>query len=201
MTNTNFYSPKMLRKSVVELQKYIDNKTDYQEDAVLAAIWELENRAPLNPEIQALKQELEAQNKQFEEEPIAIKNETIALYSFNFIFLFGILFSVFAASILIGLNLIQLKNKPRSRMVLFTGLSYSFLQVYLIELFKITSPFVSIFSSLLGVYLLYYYFLKPELNPKETYQSRSTWQPLLIGMAIALPIAYYLMKAGGVGAL
>ena len=46
MTNTNFYSPKMLRKSVVELQKYIDNKTDYQEDAVLAAIWELEIGPP-----------------------------------------------------------------------------------------------------------------------------------------------------------
>lgn len=200
MTNTNFYSSKMLRKSIAELQKYIDNKSDYQEDAVLAAIWELEKRAALNPKMQALKQELEAQNKQVEAEPIAIKNEAIALYSFNFIFLFGILFSVFAGSILIGLNLVQLKNKPRARLATLSGLSYSFLQVYLIELFKITAPFISIFSSFLGIYLLYYYFLKPELKPEETYQSRSTWQPLLIGMAIALPIAYYLLKAGGVGA-
>lgn len=201
MTNKNFYSSKMLRKTLSELQNYIDNKSDYQEEAVLAAIWELEKRDEFKPDMQALKQELEAPDKDATNQPEAVKNESVALYSLNFIILFGVLFSVFAGSILIGLNLSQLKNKPRARLATFSGLSYSFLQVYLIDYFKITSPFISVFSSLFGIYLLYQYFLKPEIKPDGIYTAKSTWQPLLIALVIALPIAFYIMKSGGSAAL
>ncbi len=201
MVNENFYSKKMHQKSVSELQNYIKNRINYQEDAVIAAIWELENRNEIYPEMQVLKKELEALNNKVNVEPKMVEAKSVALYSFNFIFLFGILFSVFAGSILIGLNLIQLKNKSRARLAIFSGLIYSFIQVYLIEYFKITSPFVSVFTSLLGIYMLNYYFLKPELKPDEIYLPQSTWQPLLIGIAIALPIAYFIMKSGGMAAL
>lgn len=201
MVNENFYSSKMLRKTVAELQKYIENKSDYQEDAVLAAIWELEKRNEFKPEMQTLKQELEAQNTEAINQPETVKNESVALYSFNFIILFGVLFSVFAGSILIGLNLGQLKNNPRARLATLSGLSYSFLQVYAIDYFKVTSPFISVFSSLFGIYLLFHYFLKPEIKPEENYIARSSWQPLLIALAIALPIAFFLIKSGGATAL
>lgn len=201
MVNENFYSKKMHQKSVSELQNYIKNRINYQEDAVIAAIWELENRNEIYPEMQVLKKELEALNNKVNVEPKMVEAKSVTLYSFNFIFLFGILFSVFAGSILIGLNLIQLKNKSRARLAIFSGLIYSFIQVYLIEYFKITSPFVSVFTSLLGIYMLNYYFLKPELKPDEIYLPQSTWQPLLIGIAIALPIAYFIMKSGGMAAL
>lgn len=201
MSNENFYSKKMHRKTVAELQNYIKNRIDYQDEAVIAAIWELENRNEFKPEMQVLKQELEAFSNAVNVEPKMVKTESVALYTFNFIFLFGILFSVFAGSILISLNLVRLKNKLNARLVIFSGLIYSFIQVYLIEYFKITSPFVSVFSSLLGIYILNYYFLKPELKSGEIYQPQSTWQPLLIGIAIALPIAYFIMKSGGMAVL
>jgi len=197
MVLENYYIKSMSHKSDKELQDYIDNKDDFKEEAVLAAILELEKRGIKNDNLSVIKAEL----KSFESENIVasktIENKTIELYSFYFILLFGILFSVFAGSILIYLNLIQLKNIARSKMAVLAGLSYSFLQVYLIDTFKITSPFISVFSSLLGIYLLYNYFIKSELKPDVEYKARSNWQPLLIGFLISLPIAYFVMKSMG----
>jgi len=197
MVLENYYSKSMSHKSDKELQDYIDKKDDFQEDAVLAAILELEKRGFKNDDLLAIKSEFESRKSENIELSKTIENKPIELYSFYFIILFGILFSVFAGSILIYLNLIQLKNKTRSRMAILAGLSYSFLQVYLIDTFKTTSPFISVFSSLLGIYLLYNYFIKPELKPNDNYITRSNWQPLLIGFLIILPIAYFLMKSVG----
>jgi len=44
MHKENFYSAKIKHKSNNELQDYIDNKSRYHKDAILAAMWELERR-------------------------------------------------------------------------------------------------------------------------------------------------------------
>jgi len=44
MTKENYYSSRMAGISDSELQDYIDNNTLYDEEAILAAIWELEKR-------------------------------------------------------------------------------------------------------------------------------------------------------------
>ena len=195
MTNENYFSSKMLKMNESELKTYFNNSSDYQEEAVLAAIWELEKRGFDNPEILNLKTKLEAREIAAPIQSKSVAIEKIELYSFNFIILFGVLFSVFASSILIALNLIQLKNKAKSRLAIFSGLAYSLLQVYLMGAFKISSPIISVLTSLLGCYLLYQYFIKPELNSDTTYQTKSSWQPLLIGFLISLPVAYFLMKS------
>ncbi|MCF6212825.1 MAG: hypothetical protein L3J45_02255 [Flavobacteriaceae bacterium] len=195
MDSENYFSSKMIKMSESELKTYFNNNSDYQEEAVLAALCELEKRGFGNPEILSLKAKLEAREIK---NPIQTQNtnsKNIELYSFIFIMLFGVLFSVFASSILIGLNLIQLKNKAKSRSVILSGLAYSLLQVYLMGALKIASPIISVLTSLLGVYMLYQYFIKPELNTDTTYQTKSSWQPLLIGFLISLPVAYFVMKS------
>ncbi len=196
MVTENYYSKSMMSKSDAELQEYIIYNADYQEEAVLAAIWELEKRGLNSEEITAIKTRLETNEFSGEKAKMKIGDKDIALYSFSFIILFGVLFSVFAGSILISLNLVQLKNKTLSRLAILLGLSYSLLQVYLMNLFKIKSPFISILSSFLGIYLLYNYLIKPALKPNTIYITRSSWQPLLIGFLISMPIAYFLMKSG-----
>jgi len=188
----------MSRKSDAELQDYVIHNTNYQEEAVLAAIWELEKRNQLTDDTNALKIKLEAQDTETLKQEATTKEHTLELYSYNFIVLFGVLFSVFAGSILIGLNLIALKDKPHSRLAVLSGFGYSFLQVYLMDAFKITSSFVGVLSSLVGIYLLYHYFIKPKLKPDTTYPTRNIWQPLLIAILISLPIAYFMMKSMGV---
>jgi len=196
MVLENYYSKSMPAKSEAELQEYINHHTEYQEEAVLAAVLELEKRGVNSEEINAIKTTLKTKEFSNEKQKVTIDDKDIALYSFNFILLFGVLFSVFAGSILISLNLGQLKNKYHSRLALLSGLSYTLLQIYLVDLFKVTSPVISVLSSFLGIYLLYYYFMKPALEPNTTYKTKSYWQPLLIGFLISLPVAYFLMKSG-----
>jgi len=195
MVLENYYSKSMAEKSDAELQEYVSHHTDYQEEAVLAAIWELEKRHLVSDTIKSLKARLELQTTASKQESTA-KEEDLALYSYNFIILFGLLFSVFGGSILIGLNLLQLKNKYMARMAVLSGFGFSLLQVYLMGVFKISSPVISVLLSLLGIRLLYFYFLKSALNTNIDYIKKSVWPPLAIGALISLPIAYFLMKSG-----
>jgi len=52
MDKENFFSSRIKHKSNTELQDYIDNKNNYQKDAVLAAMWELERREVVDNETQ-----------------------------------------------------------------------------------------------------------------------------------------------------
>ena len=48
MIKENYFSKKMTNKDVDELFLYVDKFEEFQEEAVLAAIWELEKRGIMN---------------------------------------------------------------------------------------------------------------------------------------------------------
>lgn len=67
MTKENYFSKKMVNMTDRELQNYIDNKSQFQEDAILAAIWELENREKAESEHNEIKVKIETKKKQAKE--------------------------------------------------------------------------------------------------------------------------------------
>lgn len=66
----NSYTSKMINKSDTELLDYVNNRTQFQEDAVIAAIFELDKRGKVDSEILELKnkiiQKTVNQNKQIQ---------------------------------------------------------------------------------------------------------------------------------------
>ncbi|MFK5890547.1 MAG: hypothetical protein QM486_07435 [Flavobacteriaceae bacterium] len=195
----NYYSKSMPSKSDTELQEYVNQKDDFQEEAVLAAICELEKRGALSTAISTLKEAL-SRNLKEADEPIGntvSKNNAIPLiYSNNFILIFGVLFSVFGAGILIAMNFMQLKKVKTARIYLFAGLGYSLFQMFVFSIFKTTSPLISVASSLLGVYMLSFYSNKEMPEDLKT-APRNIWNPIMIAILISLPLAFIVLKMSG----
>jgi len=200
MVSENYYSKSMPGKSDVELLEYVNHHTDYQEEAVLAAIWELEERGAISKIISDLKNVL-SDKIEVAETPnttTSFENDrTPLIYSSNFILIFGVLFSVFGAGILIALNFMQLKKVKLARLFLFAGLGYLLFQMFVFGIFiKTTSPLISVASSLLGVYMLNFYSAKE--MPKDLKSTpRNIWNPIVIAILVSLPLAFIVVKMSG----
>ena len=205
MSQENFYSPKMILKTDDELSDYIDNKDHFQEEAVLAAIYELENRGIVIENSAQIKEEITANIPEIsvkaeatsDNKPNAQQTETPQLYSTQFILIFGV-FTLLGGGILMALNLMQLKNVKAARFVVIATVVYSLLTAILLQAFGITNMFISLAVSVLGIYLLYDLVYKKEF-PKEVknFTPRNIWIPILVLLALSIPMLYLLYATGG----
>jgi hypothetical protein len=200
MSEENYFSVRMTRTSDSELKNYIENREDFQEVAVLAAILELEKRGIAVENSEEIKQEISEleiiEEENFEAAPIHNSSSTPILYSPKFIFIFGALFSVFGGGILMALNFIQLKKIKAAKLVVLASLTYTFLLIYLFDILEVKNAIISLMSSLFGIYLLEQLIWKKEFPTEINYEKRAIWKPILIGIAIALPMAYFLIASG-----
>lgn len=69
MKKENYFSKKLKNKSDFELRQYIENKEDYQKEAVQAAIWELESRGEKSEEASKIEEEIKKDSEK-EKTPI-----------------------------------------------------------------------------------------------------------------------------------
>lgn len=204
MSPENFYESKMILKSDDELKNYIVNKDHFQEDAVLAAILELEKRAIEVEGIIKLKDELlDAKGleepttfTQPETQTTSPYNELPELYSTRFIFIFGALFSVFGGGILMALNFMTLNNKKAARTTVLASLGYSVVLVFLFDALGVTNALISLSTSILGIYLLDQFIWKKENPTTIEHKEKSILKPLIIGVLIAIPLAYLMIISG-----
>jgi hypothetical protein len=63
MKKENYFSKKLKNKSNSELRQYIENKRQYQKEAVQAAIWELESRGEKNEEASKIEEEIQKESE------------------------------------------------------------------------------------------------------------------------------------------
>jgi len=218
MSKESFFSIKMSKMSDSELKKYVDNKDEFQDYAVLTALLELEKRGIHVENGAQIKQEI-AEVKVAEKEEIGEPIETTtytdtpALYSTQSIFIFGALFSVFGGGVLMVLNLFQLNKKNSGWYVIIGSIIYSISISYVYTLLNIsdkvsitnlvsiddvfTALFISVISNLLGVYLLYHFIWKKEVPSDLNYKKKAIWKPVLIILAINMAAAFLLMASGG----
>ncbi len=203
MSEENFYAEKMISKSNDELKNYIENQDHFQEDAVLAAILELEKRGCKIEGSKKIKQEIAAL-KSKEEDTLNDSpkfhsnnyNEVPELYSKKFIYIFGVLFSVFGGGVLMALNFLTLNNKKAARLTILASIIYAVSSVLLFDQIGVTNPIISITSSILGVYLLDQYIWKKENPEAIKHKEKSTLKPIIIGLLIAIPLTYLIIISG-----
>lgn len=200
MKQTAFYAKKMQTKSIDDLKKYVFNQEHYHEDAILAAVKELQNRSIYVEGMEKIQELLSKENavKRVENDNIDNIADLAypALYGTKFIYIFSVLFSVFGGGILMAMNFLSLKNKKAAINTITLSLGYAILISLLIEVLKINNLIVSILANLAGVYLLYYFIWDREVSENLKFQERDIWKPILIGLAVAFPVAYLMLKSG-----
>jgi hypothetical protein len=198
MTKENSFSRIMTSKSDSELKNYIENKSQFQEAAILAAIWELEKRNNLGSKEKLIEKEIEQKKIEEIERIEQIKKESNItddpnapiLYHSKFVLIFGALFSVFAGSILMALNFARLDKKKIAWLVVLSGLIYSTLQVIVLNQIQTSTTGLTLPISLLGMYLLELVFWKKQVSPDLKFRKRNIWGAIIIGLISWIPIIY-----------
>lgn len=202
MTKENYYSNKMAGMSDLNLREYIDNKSLYSDEAILAAIWELEKRNLAGAEILELENQIN-HNKIGKQERIVeterkhyftVDSNAPVLYTPNFILVFGVLFSVFGGGILMAINFTRLGKKNYAMLIVFISLLYSILQGAFFFYINVTSSLITLPTSLLGIYLIQVLFWKRLVPGDLKFQKRNIWGTLLIASLISISIVYYVLQ-------
>ncbi|MDF7812742.1 hypothetical protein [Hymenobacter sp. YC55] len=212
------YAEKMSRKPLSELLLYVQNRAEYREDAVLAALDELERRGEHPAEAATLRSELgpivEQQRQQRAAAVIAKpsvrddadsaqdEEEAPALYSPGTIVLFSILpiSMMIGGGVLLGINLFRLR-----RMRALLGLIV-FIVVYMMVGSQILTwailqqglnPFLGSLLFNVPAVLAYLLWFWPRYVHTDNYRSKSILPPILIcflivwGLQLAMP---YIVK-------
>jgi uncharacterized membrane protein len=202
MSQENFYSPKMKLKTDDDLRDYIKNQDHFQEEAVLAAIWELEKRGIIIENSKQIKEQISntipeiSSKEEATSIPYTTGTKIPQLYSTQFILIFG-LFSLLGGGILMALNFMQLKNVKAARIAVIASLVYSLLTGIALQSLGITNPFISLAVSILGIYLLYDLVYKKEF-PKDlkNFEPKNIWTPIIILLLVSIAFVYILSSTG-----
>ncbi|UOQ66027.1 hypothetical protein [Hymenobacter volaticus] len=212
------YAEKMSRKPLSELLLYVRNRAEYREDAILAALDELDRRGEHPAEAVALRAELmpivEQQRQQKaatvvakpslkeQAESAQAEEEAPALYSPGTIVLFSILpiSMMIGGGVLLGINLFRLR-----RMRALLGLIV-FIVVYMMVGTQVLSwavlqqglnPFLGTLLFNVPAVLAYLLWFWPRYVQTDNYRSKSILPPIIIcflivwGLQLAMP---YLIK-------
>ncbi len=205
MQEINEYTTKMASKTDAELLEYTQNVNRYREEAILAAISELEDRGISSGNFEQLKSELSEviskKHGQLIEDEIEVEAQTESthlplLYTPVFIRIFGLLFSVFGGGILMAMNFSRIGRKDLVGKVVVVALLYSLLQGIVVSLLGPQANFVSIPISFAGVLLLENMFWKKHVSTLQPFLKRNFLPPLTIGLGIAVLLAYVMMQLG-----
>jgi len=206
MTKENYFSKKMVNKTDNDLQDIIDNKSQFQEDAVLAAIWELEKRHKVGDDIKNVESQIIKKRKDENERIEKVKKdsnitddpEAPLLFHPKYILIYGALFSVFAGGILMAMNFSRLGKNKFAWLTVFTALAYSVIQIITFNQIEISSSALTIPINYLGIYLLEILFWKKQVSNDLKYRKRSIWISLIIGIVITGLLIYLMIIGGGV---
>lgn len=178
MSKENYFSRTMAAKDDAELGSILANPAGYPPDALDAARWEVERRA----EAQAQALEEQVQEPEPAEEP---RPALPSLYSDRFIMIFGILFSVIGASILIAINFRVLKMKSEALLVIAVALIYSMLQGMILGSMQATLM-LSVPLSIVGILILQKLVWNRYVPYSGSFPRRSIWIPLAVGVAVSV---------------
>ena len=210
------YADKMTRKTDAELRQYVAAPADYREDAVLAALNELQSRGqavadagPLRASLEAVVRQQVAQRQADAAEVAAQEAAAVGptLYSPGTITLFSVLFNMVAGGVLLGLNLRQLhRTAALVRLGLFI-VAYivggALLLSFFVQRYGL-NPWVIAFFDFPAI-ILYNWWFWPRYVRTNVYQSRNWLTPFIICAAIKLALAalatHYLSKLVSAGLL
>ncbi|WP_422356771.1 hypothetical protein [Roseivirga pacifica] len=178
----------MANKSNQQLEEIISKKGDYQKDAVLAAIWELEKRGSGGAE------KVELQTAPVVE-PVSVKSEpqytddpfAPELYPKWSIWVISVLFTPLISGIMLTMNINQINKKKESRLVLTFSILFTAIVLFVVNYAQTqyTAPSsLTNMLNLIGGAVLVEYFWKKHIGLELKYRKRSPLIPFIISISI-----------------
>jgi hypothetical protein len=209
LLKTNEYSASLRILPEEKLREYIENPEIYQDDAVIAAIWELERRRPLRKDEKNLLVEISDRFKfqnpalqdSFINEFKTGENDLPSLYSVRSIQVFSVLFSVLAGGILMAINFSRTTQKVEAVKVLTFSLAYTLISVFISMFLGTQSPLISLILNLLGAFLIYELFWKRVLGIEFQFKKQQVWTAMVVALLLISPLIWYLYKTGAFPAM
>jgi hypothetical protein len=204
MINTNEYSASIHRLPEEKLREYIQKPEQFQDEAVLAAIWELASRRKLLKDEQKLKAEIAKRTTPpeslhpeiYTSEFKMVNVAQPSLYSIRSIQIFSVLFSVLAGGILMAINFNRTSKKQEALKVIGFSLVYTISAMLIFSLLGTQSPVLSIILNLLGAFLIDELFWKRVLGREFRFDKQQVWSALIIALIIISPIIWYVIQSG-----
>jgi hypothetical protein len=117
------------------------------------------------------------------------------IYSKRAIYTFSFLFSTVFGGILLMQNLRDIDKKKEANVVLIVSLLITALTILLVTVFEVQNSSVTLLCNIGGAALLSEYFFKKYFPREEDYPKKKIWKPLVIGLAITIPLIYFLVSA------
>lgn len=195
----NGYTNTMNKKTNNELEIILEQKNNYNDQAIQAVIWELEERGVLEKTAEIiidetpLEQEIIAENtpsKIEEEAQSPFENlELPALYSQKTIQGFTIFFTTIFGAVLLMANLKKM-NKPKARIqVLAFGIVYTLSTIILLNYLP-RMFFITLLFNLVGYLILMGFFWNKNFEPNLEYRKKKIWKPLIISILITIALVF-----------
>ncbi|MBC6612950.1 hypothetical protein H8B15_18660 [Hymenobacter sp. BT507] len=201
------YAAKMGRKTDAELRQYVDHYPNYLEEAVLAALDELERRGKVVAEASAIRTDVQPVVAQRAAEAATVRAAEAAavaepeqaagpeLYSPATIAIFSVIFSFLAGGVLMVINLFKLDKQSKALRLLLFIVLYLLGSTYLLQWavlqFGESAKWISAAVNL-GAVVAYLWFFWPRYVGQRSYLSRG-WLPALVVCLLIFGIMYWLM--------
>jgi hypothetical protein len=202
MESENSYTQSIKKLPDDELFMYIKKPDEYQDEAVIAAILELQKRGISDGKLSAAFAMLEEKQKQFKpaQETIIIEPSlpdeimTPVLYSKSAIRLFSILFSTLFGGILLSINLSRINKRKEILYVISFTLLFSYATGFLATYFPDYITYIALFMNLLGLFILEGFFWKRMIGNELKYINQPIWTALGISILLAIVLLWSMMK-------
>jgi hypothetical protein len=209
----NNFSFRATMKSDEELHKCIDNREKYLPESVEAAVIELQNRGVdfSDEELKVIAEDMQARRDIAESgtESFGLFNrkdknyhvedpDAPAYYSKFAIVLFSVLFSVLFGSIMLAVNVSKTQNITKAILVILYGLGFTAIIIILAQNLNISNTYLSVIAGMIGAYSMEILFWKRYLGNATLYRVKPIWIPLIIGLAIVIPIIILIINNGTV---
>ncbi len=187
-------------KTDQQLRYYLDHVDKHTSDGVRAALAELKNRNAELPEgiDELIEEKIRLKESTNYDSLRGWKRNVVKdidapeYYSQTAIYVFSILFSVLFGSVMLAINL---KNAgKRWGTPIFFGLLFTFGQINLMEFVPHPSMGISLIINALGVIIMYQFFWNRSLGKDTKYRAKPIWIPLIIGILLIVPLAYFAGK-------
>jgi hypothetical protein len=130
-------------------------------------------------------------NNNMETEPNAAltgaTQETLPkIYSRKAIFGFSLLFAPIFGGVLLRQNLVDSNRKKEGNIVLLASIIFTFLTIFIVNMMATRNTSFTFLLNLVGGGILSEYFFK-KYFPKEDYEYKKIWKPLLISILVVIP--------------
>ena len=197
--NENRFIEKFQQKTDSELEYILENKKNYNEQAVSASIQILKERNGESSQLKNVEKEIETEKEKKEITQLKAVEENKKknnitddpnapeLHSKKVIMVFSGLFSSIFGAVLLMYNMKQTDNKTGRIQVLIFGILYTIATLLVVNLMNIGGNIAMIFN-IAGGGILTEYFWNKFIGKDFEHRKRSWIKPAIISVLITIPI-------------